>query len=400
MNYETVEVIELTQQMVRIESTNVGTYEEELSKFIEDWLRKHTRAVIKREELAPKRFNVVATLKGAVSHPNLIYIGHMDTVPFGSGWTVPPLSGQIKDGKMYGRGSNDMKAGLAAAMIAFREVEKECLAQKITPKMDFVLVASADEEDAMIGADRIVDLGIADKQSLVIDMEATGGIKNAGEYRDDSPLYILMAHKGKAWFDITTHGVSAHGSTPGKGVNAIVAMAEVILEIQNRLAKYPAHPVMGPSTACFGTIAGGLNTNMVAEKCSVTIDMRISPPLTVEGSFQLVADAIAAGTAKVPGSKGEYRVMSKRPFVNEDPKSSVMNAIKASCQKVLGRKAESFFAPCYTDSGVIGSRTDNANSMSFGPYGRGLHEPDEYVDCRSVIDVEKVLREVARGFVL
>ncbi len=400
MDYQKQEVIDLTSKLVRIESTNIGTYEKDISAFVEQWLKQNTKAEVMREEIAPGRFNVVATLKGSVSHPNLIYICHLDTVPFGEGWTVEPLSGEVRDGKLWGRGSNDMKAGLAAAMIAFRTLENECRSNNITPKMDFVFVASADEEDAMIGADRIVDLGIADKQSLVLDTEATGCINNAGDYTPDSKMYILMAHKGKSWFEITTHGVSAHGSTPDKGVNAIVAMAEVILEIRDRLAKLPVHPVMGASTACFGTITGGLNTNMVAEKCAITIDLRISPPLTVEGSFELVADAIKAGTAKVPGSSGEYRVMSKRPFVNEDPDSKLMNAIKASCKNVLGREAVSFFAPCYTDSGVIGGRTNNANSMSFGPYGDGLHKPDEYVDCQSVVDVEKVLTDVARGFLM
>lgn len=401
MNYENVEVIDLTRKLVQIESTNIGTFEEKISLFIEDWLRKNTHAEVVREEIEPKRFNVVATLKGKTSHPNLIYIAHMDTVPFGEGWTVTaPLSGDVRDGKIWGRGACDMKAGIAAAMIAFRDIENECRAKSITPEMDFVFVASADEEDAMKGADRIVDLGIADKQSLVLDTEPTGPLNNQGDYTDDSKLYILMAHKGKSWFEITTYGTSAHGSTPYRGVNAIVAMAHVVLEIQGRLAQLPAHPVMGPSTACFGTIAGGLNTNMVAEKCAMTIDMRISPPLTVEASYQLVADAIEAGTAKEPGSTGEYTVMSKRPFVNEDPDSVLMNAVKASCKKMLAREAESFFAPCYTDSGVIGGRTDNGNSMSFGPYGSELHTPNEYADCRSIIDVEKVLADVARGFLL
>lgn len=398
MNDNNIEVLSLTSQLVRIESTNTGTYEEEASIFVEKWLKKHTRAEITREEIEPGRFNVVAILKGTVPHPNLVYIAHMDTVPLGDGWTTPPLSGKVHDGKLWGRGACDMKSGLAAAMIAFRDIENECREKNITPRMDFVFVASADEEDAMKGADRIVDLGIADKQSLVLDTEPTGAIKNAGDYNDDSKLYILMAHKGKSWFEISIHGVSAHGSTPEKGINAIVAMAEVILEIRDRLSVLQTHPVMGASTACFGTISGGMNTNMVADTCTMTIDMRISPPLTVEGSQKLIAEAIEAGTAKVPGSRGEFRVMSRRPFVNEDPDSELMNAVKASCRKMLGREAVSFFAPCYTDSGVIGGRTGNANSMSFGPYGSALHVPDEFVDCQSLVDVTKVLVDVARGF--
>lgn len=401
MNYAETEVIKLTQQLVRIESSNVGTFEGEISRFIEEWLRTHTGAEITRDEYEPGRFNVVATLRGAVRHPNLIYIAHMDTVPLGDGWTVAPLGGEIRDGKLFGRGACDMKSGMAAAMLAFRDIENECRRTGVTPKMDFVFVASGDEEDGMKGADRIVDLGIADAESLVLDTEPTGALHpGAGEYGDASPLYILMAHKGKAWFEITTTGAPAHGSMPQDGVNAITAMAETILEIRDRLAKCPVDPVMGPSTACFGTIHGGTNTNIVADRCVLAIDIRISPPLAVDDVYRLVADAIAAGTARVPGSKGEYRVLSKRPFVPEDCGSPLMDAVKASCKKVLGRDAVPFFSPCYTDSGVIAGSTGNGNSMSVGPYGSPLHQADEYVDCRSVTDVLKVLDDVARGLLL
>lgn len=398
MNFADVEVIQLTQKMVQIESTNIGTFEGELSSFVADWLRQHTRADIVRDEYLPGRFNVTATLKGAVAHPNLIYIAHMDTVPFADGWTVDPLGGEIRGGKLYGRGACDMKSGLAAAMIAFRNIENECRAKGLVPKTDFVLVASGDEEDAMTGADRIVDLGIADKESLVLDTEPTGSLNlDAGAYGPDAPMYILMAHKGKSWFEITTTGSSAHGSMPFKGVNAIVAMAEIILEIRNRLAQCPVDPVMGASTACFGTIQGGVNINMVADKCAIAVDVRISPPLTINDSYELVAEAIKAGTSRVPGSSGEYKVLSKRPFVVEDGDSALMNAINKSCEMTLGRKALSFFSPCYTDSGVIGGRTGNGNSMSFGPYGSLLHIPDEWVDCQSVIDVQTVLDDIARS---
>jgi succinyl-diaminopimelate desuccinylase len=401
MGYEENEALGLTQQLVRIESTNVGTYEGEISRFIKEWLRAHTGAEILRAEYEPGRFNVVATLRGAVRHPNLIYIAHMDTVPLGDGWTVDPLGGEIRDGKLFGRGACDMKSGMAAAMLAFRGIENECRRTGVVPKTDFVFVASGDEEDGMKGADRVVDLGIADSESLVLDTEPTGALNpDAGEYRDGSPLYILMAHKGKAWFEITTTGVSAHGAMPQTGVNAITAMAEIILEIRDRLAKCPVDPVMGASTACFGTIQGGTNTNIVADKCSLAIDIRISPPLAVDDVYRLVADAIAAGTSRVPGSKGEYRVLSKRPFVAENRDSRLMDIVKASCKKVLGRDAVSFFSPCYTDSGVIGGSTGNADCMSIGPYGSPLHQPDEYVDCRSVGDVRRVLDDVARSLLL
>lgn len=88
---------------------------------------------------------------------------------------------------------------------------------------------------------------------------------------------------------------------------------EVILEIKNRLDAYPEDPVMGRNTVCFGTINGGFNTNIVADRCAIQIDVRLAPPLTNEGSIKLVEDAIEAATARVPGTSGSYRVIAQRP---------------------------------------------------------------------------------------
>ena len=389
MNYADHEVIKLTRDLVRIESTNMGTFEGEISLFIEKWLKENTYSEVVRDEFAPGRFNVYATLKGKVSHPNLIYVAHMDTVPVGNGWTRDPYDPVIEGDRLYGRGSCDMKAGLAAAMIAFRDITVKCHDEGLIPALDFVFIASGDEEDAMLGADRFVDLGIACKDSLVLDTEPSMAGRTAPS--------IAAAHKGKTWFEISTYGIAAHGSNPGTGADAIVAMSEVVLEIKNRLAQYPVHPVMGASTVCFGTIKGGSNTNIVADQCTITIDMRLSPPLTNESSIQLVEDAIAAATAKVPGTRGSQKVLAMRPYVVEDPDCELIAAIKASCKKVLGKEAETFFITGYTDSGVVAVRTGCVNAMSFGPDGAGIHQADEYVLCETVLETLAVISDVAEG---
>ncbi len=389
MNYADQEVIRLTQDLVRIESTNVGTFEGEISLFIEKWLRKNTCAEVMRDEFAPGRFNVYATVKGRVSHPNLIYCGHMDTVPAGNGWTRDPFDPVIEGDRMYGRGACDMKSGLAAAMIAFRDITNKFRDLGTVPACDFVFFASGDEEDAMLGADRAVDLGIARKDSLFLDIEPTVSGRSVPS--------IAAAHKGKTWFEITTTGIPGHGSMPWTGADAIIAMSEVVLEIRDRLAKMPEDPVMGASTVCFGTINGGTNTNMVADKCTLTIDMRLAPPLTNESSIQLVEDAIAAATAKVPGTGGSQRVLAMRPYVEEDPGCELIAAIKASCRKVLGKEAETVFITGYTDSGVVAARTGCVNAMSFGPDGAGIHQADEYVLCDTVLDTLAVISDLAEG---
>ena len=145
----------------------------------------------------------------------MTYICHMDTMPVGEGWDYPPLEGEIIDGKLYGRGSCDMKAGLAAAMIAFRN-----LARRGQPlAYDFQLIATVNEEDAMTGAEQAVRDGYVNANSYVLDAEPT-----------DSRIQV--AHKGKTWFVLRTQGKTGHASMPEKGCDAIAAMAEIITRIR------------------------------------------------------------------------------------------------------------------------------------------------------------------------
>ncbi|RGX54729.1 MULTISPECIES: M20 family metallopeptidase [Anaerotruncus] len=387
MRYENVEVIALTRRLVQIESTNVGTFEGEISRFVADWLTQNTKAQVVRDEFEPGRFNVMATLKGKQAHPNLIYVAHMDTVPVGSDWTKDPFAAEIVDGKMYGRGAFDMKAGLACAMIAFRDFEKKCREEGLTPKYDFTFVGSGDEEDVMKGADRLVEIGLADRQTLVLDTEPTSG-------------EIYMAHKGKTWFEISTKGKAAHGSTPYKGADAIVAMAEVILEIKNRLDAYPEDPVMGRNTVCFGTINGGFNTNIVADRCAIQIDVRLAPPLTNEGSIKLVEDAIEAATARVPGTSGSYRVIAQRPYVQINEDSFLLKSLQDSCEKITGARPQPLVFTGYTDSGVIDGSTGCKNGMSYGAAGAHEHQADEYVECDSVIQSLEVYKDLTQRILL
>lgn len=246
MSYETMEEIRLTQQMVQIESSNLGTFEAAMSEFVYDWLRRNTSAEVFREPVHPGRDNIVAILRGNSKAHNLTYICHMDTMPAGEGWEHPPFGGEILDGKLYGRGACDMKAGLAAAMLAFRNLSR--LGKPL--KYDFQLIATVNEEDAMTGAEQAVWDGYVNGDSYVLDAEPT-----------DSRIQV--AHKGKTWFELTTRGKTCHASMPQYGCDAIAAMAEIITRVNRKLADLPVHPEMGACTATFGTIRGGWNPYIV-----------------------------------------------------------------------------------------------------------------------------------------
>ena len=379
MNYETLEEIRLTQQMVQIESSNPGTFEAAMFEFVYDWLQRNTSAEIFRKPVHPGRDNIVAILRGKSRGHNLTYICHMDTMPAGEGWEYPPFSAEIIDGKLYGRGACDMKAGLAAAMLAFRNLSR--LEKPLN--YDFQLIATVNEEDAMTGAEQAVRDGYVNADSYVLDAEPT-----------DSRIQV--AHKGKTWFELTTHGKTCHASMPQHGCDAIAAMAEIITRVNRKLAELPVHPEMGACSATFGTIRGGWNPYIVPDTCTATLDMRLTPPTTNARSAELVREAIAEGVAMVPGATCDCTVTAQRPAIEKDNDSFLLAALRKAVTNVTGGELPVDFFPGYTDTAVIAALTGCRNCMSFGPGSlEQAHCPNEFVPCWEITRSVAVMTRLA-----
>lgn len=384
MNSETLEEIRLTQQMVQIESSNPGTFEAAMSEFVYDWLRRNTSAEIFREPVHPGRDNIAAILRGKSRTHNLTYICHMDTMPAGEGWERPPFSGEVINGKLYGRGACDMKAGLAAAMLAFRNLSR--LGKPLN--YDFQLIATVNEEDAMTGAEQAVQDGYVNGDSYVLDAEPT-----------DSRIQV--AHKGKTWFELTTHGKTCHASMPQHGCDAIATMAEIITRINRKLAELPVHPEMGACTAAFGTIRGGWNPYIVPDVCTATLDMRLTPPTTNARSVELVREAIAEGLAKVPGAACDCTITAQRPAIEKDNDSFLLAALRKAVTNVTGGELPVDFFPGYTDTAVIAALTGCRNCMSFGPGSlEQAHRPNEFVPCGEITRSVEVMTRLAEDILL
>lgn len=381
---EAMEAVRLTQQMVRIESSNPGTYEEAMAAFVSEWLSRNTAAEVRREPVHPGRDNVTAVLRGESQAHNLTYICHMDTMPAGEGWDTPPFAAEIIDGKLYGRGACDMKAGLAAAMIAFRNLSR--LGRPL--RYDFQLIATVNEEDAMTGAEQAVRDGYVNADSYVLDAEPT-----------DSRIQV--AHKGKTWFELTTRGKTCHASMPQKGCDAIAAMAEIITRVRQKLADLPVHPEMGPCTATFGTIQGGWNPYIVPDACKATLDMRLVPPVSNAQSVALVQEAAAEGLAAVPGVTCDCVVTAQRPAIEKDGGSFLLKKLRKAAAKVTGGELPVDFFPGYTDTAVIAAMTGCRNCMSFGPGSlEQAHRPNEFVPCGEIVRSAAVMTRLAEDILL
>jgi succinyl-diaminopimelate desuccinylase len=365
------EAVALTQALVRIPSENpVGT-EADMAAFVHDWLSALPGAEVEVREVLPGRSNVIARLPSTGNLPALALIAHMDTVPFGEGWTLSPTSGEIVDGKLYGRGSCDMKSGLAVAMYAF------AAAARTGRKLDRTLLmcATVDEEGAyMRGANALVDDGTVDGETLVVATEP-------------SNLEVMVAHKGLLWVEVEVTGKLAHAGNPGVGVDAIRAGAEFVHAMKREIDALPhRHPTLGKAEITFSAFNGGIKTNVVPDHARLEMDIRLPPPMTIGGTLAIVEKCAREVEGLVAGSKIVFRQFNNdRPPVEADRDGVLTRCFVESAGAVTGRQAVVSVFPAYTDASVVQARTGNVNCLVFGP-GRlaQAHTVDEFVPVDQV----------------
>lgn len=384
----------LAQELVRIESSDPGAYEDEIERFIKRLIEQQLAQLdssaldavqIEELEVLPGRRNLKVTVPGQSDEPRLIYICHMDTVTLGDGWDadIEPLGAVVRDDKLYGRGACDMKGGLACAIAALVHTLERVAADGALPRRGFSLICSVDEEDFMRGSEAAIDAGWVGSREWVLDTEPTDG-------------QIQVAHKGRTWFEIEMAGVTAHASQPWKGADAVAAMAEVVCSLRRAFAALPLHEELGPSTITFGQIEGGYRPYVVPDHAKVWVDMRLAPPTDTTAATRMVEQAIVAAEAAVPGCHGSYTVTGDRPAIERDPASPLLAALKCAADDVTGTDTTVGFFTGYTDTAVIAGKTGNRNCMSYGPGSLALaHKPNEYVPHADIVRCQQVLIALA-----
>lgn len=386
----------LAQELVRIDSSDPGAYEDEIERYIkalvEAQLERLSHPVlhavqVEELEVLPGRRNLKVTVPGQSDEPRLIYICHMDTVTLGDGWDagIAPLGAVVRDGKLYGRGACDMKGGLACAIAALIHTLERVAADGALPRRGFSLICSVDEEDFMRGSEAAIDAGWVGSREWVLDTEPTDG-------------QIQVAHKGRTWFEIEMAGVTAHASQPWKGADAVAAIAEVVCSLRRTFATLPLHEELGPSTITFGQIEGGYRPYVVPDHAKVWVDMRLTPPTDTAAATRMVEHAIAAAEAAVPGCHGSYTVTGDRPAIERDPASPLLAALKCAADDVTGADTTVGFFTGYTDTAVIAGKTGNRNCMSYGPGSLALaHKPNEYVPYADIVRCQQALVALANN---
>jgi len=374
------EVVELTQKLVRIRSENPTGNEKEVALFVKEWFSGIPGVKTELFEVKPDRPNVVARLEGESSYPRLVCLGHMDTVPAGEGWTKDPFGGTLAEGRLYGRGSSDMKGGLAAAMMA---IKNAALSGKKL-RESFIVCATMDEEGIdMLGALDIVERNIVKKDTFLIACEPTG-------------LQCGVEHKGVIWYELVTKGISAHAGNPNVGADAILALGEAQVALKRAFDGMDESSVrVGRPTITFSRVEGGNKTNVVPDRARCEMDVRIPVPMTIEDITERIKDVIASAISdrKITWTLRQFNI--DRPPVVAPGGSPLTKALESAFKKHMGSSLQYFGLPAYTDASIISARTGNPYGYLFGPGILELaHTADEYVPVKDLEDAEGILTDM------
>lgn len=275
-----MDVISLTRKLLSFNTVNPPGNEEEIAQFVGGILAGNGFK-IELPVFAPERLHLVAEKGLSSLKPPIVFSGHFDTVPLGNTtWAVDPFAGEVIDGKIYGRGSSDMKGGLAAMILASIEVFSDT-----PPEGGIRLIFSAGEELGCLGISDLVqenkDLGNA---SAVI----------VGEPTSNMPV---TSHKGALYLKAVSSGKTAHSSMPELGVNAIYKAARSITRIMNLNFDVEKDQLLGYPTINVGTISGGMNLNSVPDHAEFTIDIRSTSRISHISILEKLKELIGDETA-------------------------------------------------------------------------------------------------------
>jgi succinyl-diaminopimelate desuccinylase len=377
------EVIALAQRLVRLPSENPPG---------------DTRAVCEAvaEELGSDGFqielyepvegfaSVIATYDFPEPGRTLVLNGHVDVVPVGSTaaeWTHDPLGGEVTDGRLYGRGSLDMKGPVAALVVAARALVRA----RMPLRGRLVVTAVADEEQ---GGHR-----------------GTGALLDAGKVMGDAALIaepseagVILAHRGMCFVQLTTRGRSAHASVPSNGINAVEAMVDVLTACRTLSLSHTPHPLLGsPSVAIGTTIRGGEKTNVIPDQCEATLDIRHVPGMTRDG---VLADLDRHfRSCGLEGHRFPHIEIALWGGSGETPPDAEIIRLAAQAHEREFRVEAPLLGQLAATDGWWFSRASIPTVIGLGPGGvAGCHVIDEHVDVAELECYARVYADVIASF--
>jgi acetylornithine deacetylase/succinyl-diaminopimelate desuccinylase family protein len=377
-------VIKLLRDLVAIDSVNPSLVpgaagEGQIARAIATHLRR-IGLDVELQEVVPGRSNVIGVLEGRGQGRSLMLCGHVDTV--GVEGMAAPFDPVERDGRLYGRGSQDMKGGVAAMIDAARHVAQNggLRAGRL------VIAAVVDEEYASLGAD-----------ALVTRWRADGAVVT-----EPTDLQIAIGHKGFAWFEVETKGRAAHGSRPLEGRDAILRMGRVLHALEaldRRLQAAAPHPLMGTASLHASLIEGGRELSSYPDRCALKLERRTVSGETdkdVRGQIETILARLRAADAEFEAS---VTPLFARPSYELATDHDLPRALSKALKNAVGEDGGNppFVGMSFwTDAAVLGSA--GIPSVLFGPGGAGLHSVEEYVEVQDVLRCRDALAALARDW--
>jgi succinyl-diaminopimelate desuccinylase len=367
------DAISLTRSLVRFDTVNPPGRERDCARHVGAMLQEWGFHV-DYHEYDDSRTSVVARAGGSGSQPPLCMTGHIDVVPLGTrAWSKDPFSGETDGDRLFGRGTSDMKAGVAGMLLAARSLAKQLSA---TPGI--VLVITAGEENGCIGSQHLARTQLLGKAGAMIVGEPTSN-------------YPLVGHKGSVKFHARFRGVSAHGSMPQLGVNAIYKAAGAVSRLVDFDFEAKEHPVMGKPTLNVGTFEGGSGVNMVPDTASIGVDIRTVPGVD--------HGALLARLQDVLGKDAELDVFSNLPPVWTAPDEEWVQRVFEICKPYVGEAPAPRTAPYMTDAANLLKVYAGVPTVVLGPgEAAQAHQTDEYVSMERIRESVAIYEALIRDW--
>jgi len=372
------DTIELLRDLVAIDSQNPSLVpgaagESQIAAYVAAWARS-ADLTSETLEAVPGRPSVLVRSQSGGTGRSLLLCGHTDTV--GICQMTDPLTPVIDGDRLYGRGAYDMKAGLAAALIACRE------ASRLELPGEVIVAAVADEEHSSIGVQEV--------------LRHTGA--DAAIVTEPTELAVATAHRGFVWIEITVVGVAAHGSRPELGKDAILETGPILVALSelNEQLSGRQHPRLGRGFVHGSIISGGREESTIPDRCTLTVERRTLPGETVQDVEREIAELLASCRVADPELQASSRTTLARPPFEIADDQHIVRTVAGAAASTLGKPAQLTGVSYWADASLIAGA--GIPTVLFGPDGDGAHATVEWVSLPGTVACARTLTAVAEDF--
>lgn len=363
------DAVELTRRLIQFDTVNPPGRELACAQHLEALLASHgfeTQLV----KMGADRASLVAR-RGRRGGKPLAFTGHIDVVPLGTRpWSCDPFGGEVRDGKVWGRGASDMKSGVAAFVAAAIDAPRD--------GPEVVLLITAGEETGCDGARAIVAAGLQGSAGALVICEPTGNVPYVG-------------HKGALWLKAVAHGKTAHGSMPEQGDNAVYKAARAVERLTCFDFRCERHPVLGAPTLNVGSFHGGLNINSVPDRAEVQIDVRTIPGVDHAELRRRIAEHMK--------EKLDLETLIDLPGIWTEPRDPWVERVTRIVGEVTGQAVKPGTATYFTDASVLLPAMGGAPALVLGPGEPTLaHQTDEWCSVEKIVQATGIFRRLIADF--